>query len=128
MFKSPISLRFIADTYQISKKALKRWGNSPDFEIVKHVNIITDTLPIQSKKKAVQKSIKLNLATRLPEGIGHSIMHHSSRSCFGLQIADYCGYAIWKKWEKNKTEYYEKVKQRVKSEFNIFRSGTSFFY
>jgi len=68
--------------------------NGLNFDKFKHVNIITDMIPVEKKREAIKKAIKTNLATRIPENMNYTLMHHSSKSCFGLQLADYYGYAI----------------------------------
>ena len=78
--------------------------------------IITDNIPINEKRKAIEKTIKQTLTELLPKTIGYRILHHSSRSHYGLQIADYCNWAIFRKWERGETKYYDQIKEAIKSE------------
>lgn len=75
--------------------------------------IITDNLPINKKRASLEKSIKLILAEMLPEGTCYRILHHASTAHYGLQIADYCNWAILRKWEKGDDTYYRKIKQAL---------------
>ncbi len=95
---------------------------------VDEVIVITDTIPIQKKRQAVEKAIKGALAAMLPAGMRYRILHHASRSHYGLQIADYCNWAVFRKWQKGETEFYDMLKPAVRSEFDIFRTGTRSYY
>ena len=52
------------------------------------VLVITDTLPHRKKRKAIRKGIQLTLPSMLPDGASYEILHHTSQSCVGLQLAD----------------------------------------
>ena len=54
------------------------------------VIVITDAIPINKKRKAVEKAVRTTLARMLPPGMNYRILHHQSRSHYGLQVADYC--------------------------------------
>lgn len=62
----------------------------------------------------------------------HAAMPGESDPC--LQIADYCCWAIQRKWEyrlKNglpDTRSYDLIKDRIRSEFELFRLGTKTYY
>ena len=38
----------------------------------------------------------------------------------GLQLADYCSWAIARKREQGKTDYYDLIKGKIKSEYVLF--------
>jgi len=95
------------------------------------VIVITDTIPVQKKRQAIEKSIQQALAKMLkmlPTGIRYRILHHASRSHYGLQVADYCCWAVFRKWQRGETGHYDRVKPAVRSEFDIFRTGTRYYY
>lgn len=46
----------------------------------------------------------------------------------GLQIADYCSWAIQRKWESNDQRSYSLIQTKIKSEFDLFARGTVTFY
>lgn len=95
---------------------------------IAEVVVITDRIPIKRKRDAVEKAVKVTLASRLPVGVPYRVMHHESRSHYGLQLADYCNWAIFRKWERGESEHYDCIKRSIKSEFDIFRSGITKFY
>jgi hypothetical protein len=100
------------------------------FELKKYKKILifTDTIPVKNKKKAIEKSIKQVLTKILPETISYSILHHSSKSNFDLQIVDYCNWAIYRKWEKGDERSYKLIEKFIKSEFDIFKKGSIYYY
>ena len=92
------------------------------------VIVFTDNIPVQRKRRAVEKAIKMTLAHKLPPGISYYIFHHASKSNYDLQIVDYCNWAVYRKWERGDQRSYEIIKDVVVSEFDIFRAGTTRYY
>ena len=45
-----------------------------------------------------------------------------------LQVADYCGWAIQRKWETGDLQGYDWIKPFVKTEFDLFALGTKKYY
>jgi hypothetical protein len=86
----------------------------------KEILVITDSVPNSRHGKALEKTIAQTVGSMLKGKTNYRIMHHSSKSCFSLQITDYCNYAIYRKWERNDFCYYDLLKSKVKSEINIF--------
>jgi hypothetical protein len=98
------------------------------FKDVAEVIVITDQLPLQKKRKAVEKAIKLTLKEMLPSDVQYRLLHHSSKSASGLQIADYFNWAIFRAWERGDWRSFERVKSMVKSQSEIFQGGTTYYY
>ncbi len=90
--------------------------------------IITDSIPVNKKRRAVEKALKLVLAKMLPRTTPYKIMHHASRAHYGLQIADYLNWAILRRWERGDDTAYDQIKHLIRSEFDIFRTGTRHYY
>jgi hypothetical protein len=67
---------------------------------LKNVIVITDTIPINKKRRAIEKTIKHTLKIILPPNIEYQLFHHASRAHYGLQITDYCNWAVLRKYEK----------------------------
>lgn len=84
-------------------------------------------IPMQKKKKAIEKALKLTLAEKMPK-IPYMIYHHTSKSNEYLQFVDYVNWAIFRRWEREDLRSYDLIKDAVKSEFDIFRSGERFYY
>lgn len=95
---------------------------------VGEVVVITDSLPVAKKRKAIEKAVKTVLASMLPKGTPYRVMHHSSRAHYGLQIADYFNWAIYRKWEHGDPSSHNKIARQIRSEFPIFKNGSRFYY
>lgn len=94
----------------------------------REVIVFTDSIPVGRKRDAVTKAVKHVLAEKLPVTARYRVIHHASKSNFDLQIADYCNWAIFRKWERGDPRSYDLVKTVLKSEFEIFQSGTTRYY
>jgi len=88
----------------------------------------TDQLPLNKKRKAFEKAIKTTLAEMLPSHARYRVLHHESQSSISLQVADYCNWAIYKKWTTGDLRSNELIKAGIKSEFDIFKTGESYYY
>lgn len=84
---------------------------------VQDVVVITDTLPSRRRnRKLVEKSVRMTLTNRLPPGVSYQVLHHQSRSHYGLQVADYCCWALHKKWQMGTTSWYNKIQPAIRNE------------
>lgn len=95
---------------------------------IAEVIVITDNIPVSKKREAVEKAIKQTLSRMLPSGTKYRILHHASKSCVGLQMADYCNWAIFRKWERGDLRSYDLIRSGLRSEYDIFKSGTRYYY
>lgn len=92
------------------------------------VVVITDSLPVAGKRKAIEKAIKTTLAEMLPDRTPYRVMHHASSAHYGLQIADYFNWAIFRKWEHEDPDAFQSIAPQMRSEFEIFRHGARRYY
>lgn len=95
---------------------------------VGEVVVITDNIPVAKKRNAIEKAVKTVLASMLTAGTPYRVMHHSSRAHYGLQIADYFNWAIYRKWEHGDDGSHSVIASQIRSEFDIFRKGTRHYY
>jgi hypothetical protein len=107
-------LRYILDRYHLSDFA----------EIV----VITDRLPVQKKLSVFEKSIKAALVGMLPADARYRLMHHDSKSHYGLQVCDYITWAVYRKWTLQDVRSYGLIQPAIRSEFDIFQTGTVRYY
>ena len=107
-------LRYVLGHYPLSQYA--------------EVIVFTDRIPVKGKRNAVEKAVKITLSKMLPMTARYRLLHHDSKSNFQLQIADYCNWAIYRKWDRKDWRSYDLIKAAVKSEFDIFRTGTTDYY
>jgi hypothetical protein len=99
-----------------------------DLKLFREIIVFTDRLPVQKKKDAIEKAVKTTLAGVLPSTVRYRLLHHDSKSNCDLQIADYCTWAIYRKWNGGDLRSYHHIQPAVRSEFDIFRSGTRLYY
>jgi hypothetical protein len=64
------------------------------------VIVVTDRIPVSKRRRAVEKAIKPALAGMLAHPAPYRVLHHASCSSAGLQVADYCNWAIYRKWDR----------------------------
>ena len=89
--------------------------------------VVTDRLPMKRRREAVEKAFKAFLRTELRDR-PFTIVHHHAAAHLCLQAADYCMWAVYKKWTTGDTRSYDLIRSFIKSEFDIFRLGTEYFY
>jgi hypothetical protein len=77
--------------------------------------IVTDRLPLQSKRKAHEKAFKTSLRNVLGDR-PFSIIHQSSAAHAGLQAVDYCTWALQRKWRDDDARSFRVVERWVRSE------------
>jgi hypothetical protein len=92
----------------------------------KEVIVFTDSLPVQRKRSAIEKGVKTTLAAMLPTEVSYRVLHHASKSNMDLQIADYCTWAIYRKWAGQDARSFERIRTAVRSEWDVLQSGTGF--
>lgn len=97
-------------------------------ENIKEFVIITDSIPVKKKKEVIRKTIQKTLKEAINKNIKYRICHHKSMAHYNLQIADYCNWAIFKKWESGGNIFYDKIKKLIRSEFDIFKGGQTRYY
>lgn len=102
--------------------------NDVDASAYSEIVVVTDALPVERKRRAVEKTVKITLAKMLPAGTRYRVLHHASKSSFELQVADYCNWAVFRKWERGDSRSYDLVRPAVRSEYDIFQSGTKLYY
>lgn len=127
--KTGVSLQEVSQFYPRMLGYLLRYVmKSLSLHDFKEVIVITDKIPVNKKKDAIEKAVKITLKSMLPKSCKYRILHHPSISNIGLQLADYCNWAIFRKWECDDLRYYDEIKEGVKSEFDIFKNGVTHYY
>jgi hypothetical protein len=107
---------------------LKHVLENHDLKQFAQVIVFTDSIPVHRKKQAVEKAVKLTLAHKLPQGVRYCVLHHESKSNFDLQVADYCNWAIYRKWQRGDERSFELIKPALKSELEIYKDQSEHYY
>lgn len=45
-----------------------------------------------------------------------------------LQVADYCTWALQRKWERGDERSYELIRAKIRSEYDVWKTGTTYYY
>jgi hypothetical protein len=97
-------------------------------EKIAEVIVITDTIPIQKKRKATEKVIKRMLTKLLPTKVPYRLLHHSSKSASGLQIADYFNWAIFRAWERGDQRSLKRIEPVINNRIEYFAVKAKKYY
>lgn len=89
--------------------------------------VITDRIPLRKKKGAIEKAFKGYIRQNLGRR-PFTILHHPASSHACLQAADYCTWAIYRKWKDGELRPYNEIRSFVRSDFDILARGTEYFY
>ena len=81
----------------------------------RRIVVVTDRIPVKRTKRAVERNIREALSSSARRGVGgYDIHHHESRSHFGLQVADYCCWAIQRKWSRRDLRYFALIEPAIR--------------
>lgn len=93
------------------------------------LQVICDTVPLKEKRKAIEGELKFKVKQLMSKRRKpYYVVFHSSAAHPFLQAADYCGWAIFRKWERDDLRSYNLIKSSMRSEWDVFRSGTTYYY
>lgn len=84
------------------------------------------TIGTNKKKNAFEDALKEVLKQRLEAEYKNVFWRSYSDPC--LQIADYCTWAIQRKWERGDSRSYDLIKDKITYEFDLWKHGTEHFY
>lgn len=93
----------------------------------KDLIVVAASLDLKKHRSSFKGAIEDVVAQCMP-GQRHHVGFWPSASDYGLQAADYCLWAIRRKYELQDTRSYEIIKDRIQSEFDLFRSGRTYYY
>lgn len=81
---------------------------------INRIVVVTDTIPVKKRSGALRQTLKSNLNDIIvPMGMEYELYHHSSESDCNLQIADYCCWAVQRKWERDDDRSYRLIEQAI---------------
>jgi len=102
-----------------------RYDNSTKID---QVVVVLSSIFDANKRKLIEKTIKVYLKQIYSKPF--YLYFHENRSDKNTQIADYCCWAIYRKWTDGEIRPYNAVKKgnKIKSEFDIFKTGSTIYY
>lgn len=98
-------------------------ADSKDCEL----HVLPASLGTRRQKAAFNNSVNNVLQQVLPRA-KWSVDFVPSSADPGLQVADYCAYAIFQKWERANSRWYDYISAKMRSEFNLWGRGSNYYY
>jgi hypothetical protein len=89
------------------------------------LHIFAASFELRGKKDAFIAGLKSVLAD---ENIKYFLHFHPANSHHMLQVSDYIAWAIFRKYERGDDRSYKLISNKLRSEFPLFRYGTTEFY
>jgi len=93
--------------------------------------IYADTIPLSThaKREGVVKAIKTVCKAELSPGCSHHAFSHCHESNTWIQVTDYCGWAVQRKWERGDARTYDLVCPRMpRPELEVTAAGDGTTY
>lgn len=80
------------------------------------------------RSKAQFKSVVNDVAQQVLPNTPWSVAFPEAATDPCLQVADYCAWAIQRKWERSDTVSYDMIRDKIATEFDPWRTGRTHFY
>lgn len=110
----------------LSRTLLKYIFSSPRYAGMKRIVVVLSSIFTTEQRRAIEGTLKTYLSnfTSIP----FTIFFKSNKADINCQLADYCGWAVFIKWERNENRSYVLIANRLRTEFDIFRLGDTHHY
>lgn len=80
------------------------------------------------KKRATFHTAVDDVVDQVSPCASHRVAFWPAASDPCLQVVDYCVWAIQRKWEREDTRSYDLIKEKVRSEFDVWAIGPTHYY
>ena len=99
------------------------WKASPN------MHIVVDTVPERNQQSSLKAALRQRAEEILqPAKTVYTLDHNNSSAHALLQAADYCAWAIYKKWHENDLRSYDRIAKKISNEFDIYAGGDTTYY
>lgn len=116
-----------ADFYQIICRTLLQYVfRRNDFKKASKIIVVLGAIFTRDKQSYILKTLKSYLKKYF--SMPFEIYFHQACADLNCQIADYCGWAIAIRKERNENRPYKLIKDKIKSEYEIFKKGETVYY
>lgn len=96
---------------------------------VKEIHLIVDTVPDKRHQTVLMQTLEQRAKEAIEtRNIPYTLCHHNSAAHVLLQAADYCAWAIYKKWHAGDRRAYDLIRGRITNEYDIFLRGDQDYY
>ncbi len=90
--------------------------------------VVTDRLPVHKKRDASEKAIRTTVRELLPADTRFRVLHHDSKSCPGLQVADYINWAVYRTWDRGDDRSLRLIEPAVRTQLDLLGGSAVRFY
>lgn len=90
--------------------------------------LITAASIMERKKQKIFSDAVSDVANQYFNNIKWATHHPNSAADPCLQIADYCTWAIQRKWERGDSRSYDLIREKVRHEYDSWAHGTRHYY
>jgi hypothetical protein len=90
--------------------------------------IIAAELGTRKKRRAFRAAIEDVMTQCIPYRVKRTLAFWPCSSDFALQAADYCLWAVTRKLERGDDRYYNVIKGKIGSEFDLWSTGSTVYY
>jgi len=105
------------------KYIFKKYENSENIDLVV---VILSSIFTKDKQDLIKMIIKKYLKQEFQKSF--FLYFHQCKADKNTQIADYCCWAIHKKWTDGEMRPYSAIQNKIRSEFDIFGIGETIYY
>jgi hypothetical protein len=126
--KGKLIQRVIGDRFyqQVCRTLLQYVFKRSNFKQAEKIVVILGSLFTKDKQSYILKTLKKDLKKHFAKSF--EIYFHQAKADINCQLADYCGWAIAIKWERNELRSFELIQDKIKSEYEIFKRGQTIYY
>ena len=91
------------------------------------VLLVAATVGTRQKAASFKHAIEDVVSQVAPDTVMKSA-HWPAYTDICLQIADYCSWAIQRKWESGDDRSYRLIRSKISSEYDLFGRGNTYYY
>lgn len=91
------------------------------------LQIVAASIGTAATRSAFHLEVGIAESNAIPNAVMRAAMWSSATSPL-LQVADYCAWAVGRKWERGDNRAYALIEDKIASEFNVFQGGTTTYY
>lgn len=101
---------------------------APEFQIDDQLMVVAAELGTKKTRQAFRGAIEKVMTQVVPYRVKRNLAFWPCSSDFALQAVDFCLWAVFRKWESGDDTYYQMIAHKVRTEFDLFKSGKTSFY
>lgn len=97
-------------------------------EINNSKGVLVSAASLGTKKEKMSFSNSINSVMHQTLNIEYKVDFRPCKADPCLQVADYCAWAIQRKWEKNCIRSYDLIKSKITREYDLWERGGTLYY